>query len=146
MDPAAKEFFIHKKLAVVGVSRNKKKFGNMIFTELKQRGYQVFAVNPSTKEIDGEKCYPNLTALKGLIDGVIICIPPEKVESVLQEASTIELKNIWLQQGTESPTALKTGQEMGLKMVTGKCILMYAEPVKSFHNIHRFFAKLFGKY
>jgi uncharacterized protein len=146
MDAAAKEFASYKRLAVVGVSRDEKKFGNLIYKELKQRGYQPFAVNPAVPEIGGDKCYPNLATLQGMVDGVIICIPPAKVPAVLQEAASAGLKNIWIQQGAGSPEADKVGQELGLKMVNGKCILMYAEPVGSFHGFHRFINKLVGQY
>jgi uncharacterized protein len=146
MDTAAQEFVSKKRLAVVGVSRDDKKFGNLIYKELKQRGYQPVAINPSTQEIGGDKCYPNLAAVQGQVDGVIVCIPPAKVPAVLQEAASAGIKNVWIQQGAGSPEADKVGKELGLKMVNGKCILMYAEPVGSFHGFHRFFAKLFGQY
>jgi len=146
MDPAAQEFVSNKKLAIVGVSRNDKKFGNMIYKELKERGYQPFAVHPSMQTIGSDTCYPNLTALQGQVDGVVVCISPDKVPPILQEASTVGIKNIWIQQGAGSPEADQIGNELGLKMVTGKCIMMYAEPVGSFHSIHRFFAKIFGQY
>lgn len=144
MDKSVEEFIGTKNLAVVGVSHTPTKFGNMIYKELKERGYQVFAVNASLSEVEGEPCYPSLEALKGKIDGAVICIQPQKAGDVLREASRMGLKKIWLQQGSESLEVLKTAEELGLKPVTRKCILMYAQPVKSFHGVHRFFAKIFG--
>jgi uncharacterized protein len=144
MDKTIQEFLQCKQIAVVGVSHNPNKFGASIYRELKSRGYQVFAVNPSLQEIAGEPCYPNLAALQGKVDGAVICIQPAKVAAVLQEAAQAGLQRIWLQQGSESPEALKTAAELGLNPVTKKCILMYAQPVQSFHRFHRFFVKLFG--
>jgi len=146
MDTMIQEFVSARRLAIVGVSRDDKKFGNMIYRELKQRGYQPFAVNPALQQIDGDPCFPDLASLQGKVDGVVICIPPARVEPVLREAEHIGVKNVWLQQGAESPAALQTAKDLGLKMVTGKCIMMYAEPVGSFHKFHRFFAKLLGQY
>jgi uncharacterized protein len=140
-----KDFVANKRIAVVGVSRYGKKFGSAIYTELKGRGYQVYGVNPAIPEIQGEKCYPNLTALQGQVDGAVICITPKAVEPVLREAAAIGLKNVWLQWGADTPETAKLGRDLGLNLVTGKCILMYAEPVRSFHSFHRFFAKMFGK-
>jgi predicted CoA-binding protein len=145
MNQAIIDFVAGKRVAVVGVSRYAKKFGSSIYTELKGRGYQVYGVNPAVEEIQGEKCYPNLTALKGQVDGAVICIKPKSVEPVLREAADIGLKNIWLQWGADTPENVKLGKELGLNLVSGKCILMYAEPVRSFHSFHRFFVKLFGK-
>jgi len=145
MDQSIKEFIKSKRLAIVGVSRAPQKFSNNAYNELKKRGYQVFGVNPSMEEVAGEKCYKNLASLRGQIDGAVICVSPEKVEPILFEASAIGLKNIWLQQGAESTEAVRIGNELGLSVVAGKCILMYAGPVHGFHNFHRFFVRLSGK-
>jgi uncharacterized protein len=145
MNQAIQDFVSSKRVAVVGVSRQEKKFGCAIYTELKGRGYQVYGVNPTIETILGDKCYPNLAALKGQVDGAVICIKPKSVEAVLREAAAIGLKNVWLQWGANTPENEKLGRDLGLNLVSGKCILMYAEPVKSMHGVHRFFVKLFGK-
>jgi len=146
MDQAIQDFISGKRIAVVGVSRDDKKFGNMAFTELAARGYQVFPVHPAAQEIAGARCYPNLTALRGQVDGALVVVPSEQAASVLREAALIGLKNVWLQQGAESPEVLTLARDLGLNLVAKKCVLMYAPPVRSFHGWHGFFAKLFGQY
>jgi hypothetical protein len=145
MDQTITDFINGKRIAVVGVSRRSQKFGTMIYKELKARGYQVYPVHPEAKEIAGDACFPSLSALQDKVDGAVVCISPKDVVPVLKEAANIGLRNIWLQQGAQSPAAIQAGKELGLNMVTGKCILMYAMPVRSFHSFHRFLAKLFGK-
>jgi|YelNatPaOPRAMG01_1025707.scaffolds.fasta_scaffold00304_19 predicted CoA-binding protein len=139
------EFINCKRIAIVGFSRNRHKFGNSAFSELKKRGYQVFAVHPTAKVINGEQCYPNLTSLQNKVDGVFISIKPEKVDLVLNEAASVGIKNIWLQKGAESKENLKTAERLGLNLVYNKCILMYAPPVESVHKWHRTISKLFGR-
>ncbi|MBN1427458.1 MAG: CoA-binding protein [Anaerolineae bacterium] len=145
MKQAIEDFINSKRVAVVGVSRNGKKFGNMIYTELKDRGYQVFPVNPSAQQIDGETCYPDITALKDRIDAVVICVPSTQAEAVMKEAAAVGPRNVWLQQGSETPELVQLGQDLGLNMVSKRCVLMYAPPVRSFHAWHRAFARLFGQ-
>ena len=145
MEHAIQDFIKFKRIAVVGVPRGGKKFGNKIYNELKQRGYQVYAVNPQIEEIAGEPCCPNLTALKDKVDSVVVCVPPQKTEQVLQDAAQSGLRRVWLQQGAETPQLVEQAHKLGMDVVAGKCILMYAPPVKSFHNFHRFFVRLFGK-
>ena len=145
MDQIVKDFVANKRIAVVGASRSGKKFGNAAYKELKQRGYQVYLVHPEAKEIEGEACYPSLEAVKEKVDGVFVSVPPAQGLQVLQQASQAGLKNIWIQQQGESPEMLAAGKDLGLNMVHGKCILMYAEPVTSFHSFHRFFVRLTGK-
>ena len=146
MDRAIQDFVSGKRLAIVGVSREGTKFGNTALTELAARGYQVFAVHPEAKEISGTPCYPNLAALRGQVDGVLVVVPPQQAVSVLQEAAAVGLKNVWLQQGAESPEVLALARDLGLNSVAKKCVLMYAPPVRSFHGWHRVFAKLVGQF
>jgi len=145
MDEAVKDFVAGKRLAVVGASRSGKKFGNIAYKELKQRGYQVYIVHPTASEIDGEPCYPSLGALKEQVDGVVVSVPPTQGMQVLQDASKAGLKDVWIQQQGDSPELLQLGESLGLNLIHGKCILMYAEPVRSFHSFHRFFVRLTGK-
>lgn len=146
MKKEIEDFVQSKRIALLGASRDSKKFGNIIAGELKQKGYEVFLVHPEAKELMGQTCYPSLEALKGQIDAVIICMTPVKAMSALQEAADAGLKKIWLQQGSQSPEVLAKAKELGLSPVYGKCIMMYAAPVTSIHNWHRAFAKLFGQY
>ncbi len=145
MNQAIKGFIQGKRIAIVGVSRSGQKFGNKIFAELKARGYQVSIVHPQAQEIGGEPCFPNLAALRGKIDGVVICVSPGQAGQVLREAVQAGVKNIWLQQGAQSPEVLALARQLGVNPVAGKCILMYAQPVRSFHRFHRGFMQLFGQ-
>jgi predicted CoA-binding protein len=95
--------------------------------------------------IEGEVCYPSLGALSGKVEGVIVAVPPQQAVQVLREAAGAGIHNVWLQQQTESPEALELAQQLGLNVVSKKCILMYAPPVRSFHGFHRFFNKLIGQ-
>ncbi len=146
MDQAIQEFVQEKRYAIVGVSRSGKKIGNAIYKELRARGYQVFIVHPQAEEIEGEPCYPNLAALKGHVDGVIVNVPPGKAVQVVRDAAASGMQKIWLQQGAESDEVLAVARKLGLHPVSKRCILMYAQPVRSFHKFHATFNKLFGKY
>jgi uncharacterized protein len=144
MNAAVAEFVEGKRVALVGVSRSGKKFGNTILTELKDRGYQVWIVHPQAQEIGGERCYPSLAAVKGEVDRVIICVPPQQAAQALREAVEAGLTKIWLQQGAGSADVAAEAKRLGVTPITGKCILMYAQPVGSFHSWHRAFARLTG--
>jgi predicted CoA-binding protein len=146
MDQKIQDFVNSKRIAVVGVSRTPQKMGNGIYTELKQRGYEVFGVNPNLETIGADMCYPSLAELAGKVDAVVICVHPQQSAGVLRDAAAAGIKKVWLQQGSQSLETIKAAKESGLDPVTGKCILMYAGEVTSIHAFHRFFAKLFGQY
>ncbi|MCZ7615010.1 MAG: CoA-binding protein [Ignavibacteriaceae bacterium] len=86
------EFLIQKKIAVVGVSRTKTKFGNAIYKELKQKGYDVFPVNPNLQTFEGDVCYPDLLSIPDRTDAVVINVPPVQAEKVIREANQAGIK------------------------------------------------------
>ncbi len=145
MDPQIEHFITAKRIAVVGLSRKGKKFGNMAGKELIARGYEVFPVHPDATEIDGLRCYPSLKSLAGTAESVLISISSVKVPAVLEEAAQLGLKNIWLQQGSWSKEVQQTVDRLGLQVVSKKCILMYAPPVTSIHKFHRMINSIFIK-
>lgn len=146
MDQLAKEFLQEKQIAVVGASNNPKKFGYAAVQELKMRGYEVFPVHPTAENIQGLQAYSNLSALQDKVKAVWMGVKPDQGADILRDAAKIGVKKVWIQQMSETPELIALGKELGLTLITGKCILMYAEPVKSFHGFHRFFVKLFGQY
>jgi hypothetical protein len=145
MNPLIDNFVGSKRIAIVGMSRSGKKFGNMAAKELQSKGYEIFPVHPEAKEIDGMNCYPDLKSLNGKVDGVWISILPKNVSPVLKDAAEIGLKNIWLQQGAWSAEVQQTIDQLQLQVVSKKCIMMYAPPVKSVHKFHRTIKGIFGK-
>ena len=134
---AVKDFVIQKNLALVGVSRNAKKFGNLAYRSLTSKGYRVFPVHRSLNQYEGVQCYTSLQALPEKVDGVVIVVPPKETERVVEDASAAGIKRVWMQQGSESEASIQFCKEHGMSEVHGECILMFTEPVRSIHWIHR---------
>jgi predicted CoA-binding protein len=111
MKTRIQEFISGKRIAVVGASRtnDKYKFGNMAAEELKRRGYEISFVHPQAETINGEAAYPSLSALPGKVDGVLVSLPASKSGPVLQDAAAAGLRNVWIQQGGESPELIQLG-------------------------------------
>ncbi len=145
MNPLIDDFIQCRRIAVAGISRSGKKFGNMVCKELIGKGYEIYPIHPEAKEIDGLSCYPDLKSLDGKAEGILISVAPKKAIPVLEEAASLGMKNIWLQQGAWSKEVQQTIDRLGLPVITGKCIMMYAPPVKSIHNFHRAINRFFGK-
>ena len=142
---AVENFVGQHKLAVVGVSRDPKKFGNMAYKALKEKGYDVYPINRNVEAVEGDRCYAGLGALPEKVDGVVIVVPPKETEQVVREAEAAGIQNVWMQQGSESEAAIQYCQEHHLNEVHGECIMMFAPPVGSVHRWHRGAWKLFGK-
>jgi len=142
---AVKNFLSQRKLAVVGVSRGGKKFGNSAYRELKAKGYRVIPVHHKADMIEGDRCYPHISALPEAIDGVVIVVPPEETEKVVREAAESGIAHVWIQQGAESEKEVSYCKEHGINVVYGECILMFAEPTAFFHRLHRWARGLLGR-
>jgi uncharacterized protein len=141
-----REFLNHKNVAVGGASRDPKKFGNIVFHDLLAKGYNALPVNPYAAEIDGQKCYPNLSTLPKEVDALVLVTPPAQSLILLKEAVSRGFQHVWLQQGSEDISVLDFCRQNNLKYVSGRCILMHLEPVKGFHGVHRFISKVFGTF
>jgi predicted CoA-binding protein len=137
-------FVAEKTLAVAGLSRDEKSFSARACAELRTKGYKLYPVNPNAATIGGEKCYPSVGALPGKVGGVLVFTPPAHTEKVVREAVAAGIRRIWIQQGAQSDAAVRFCADNKLPAVTRQCILMFAEPVASFHAFHRWVKKLFG--
>lgn len=135
----------NKKLAFIGVSSDPKKFSRMAYKELKQKGFELYPVNPGVDEIDGDKCYRNVEHLPEEIKWAVFMTPKSETASALRIAAQNGLEAAWIQQGAHTEEAIKIAEENGVKLVYNKCIMMFASPVKGIHSFHRFLAKIFGK-
>lgn len=138
-------FVADRTLAIVGVSAAGKGFGNAAYTELKKRGYRVLPVHPTATTIQGDRCWPNLAAVPERVERLLVCVKPDRADAVVHEAAAAGVRQIWFQQGAESAAAIEACAQRGVDAVHGQCILMFAEPVGSFHKFHRFVWKLIGR-
>ena len=139
------EFLDSQPIALVGVSRNPKKFGYAAFKELKEKGMNIVPVNPAADEIMGEKTYRNVTLLPSDVKGIIIFTKKDKTASVIREAKEKGIKQIWIQQMAESKEALDELNESDINYIKGECILMHYKP-HSVHKFHRSLKKFFGRF
>ncbi|MBN2256495.1 MAG: CoA-binding protein, partial [Anaerolineaceae bacterium] len=138
------QFLALKKIAVVGVSRSKAKFGNMAYNDLKSKGYTVYPVNPRMNEHEGVKCYPSLKALPRGVEGALLVIHPVDSENVVKDARAAGIQHVWFQQGAESKAAVEYCKQNGMSAITGECIMMFIPNTASFHRYHRFVRGIFG--
>ena len=140
------DFLAPRKMAIAGVSRNPKKFGGAIFKELKEKGFELYPINPNAEEIQGVKCYKSVNDLPSDVEHLLIVTPRYETELVANAAVIKGIKMIWIQQQSETVEAVKTIEEAGIPIIYKKCIMMFADPVKSVHGFHRFLVKTFGGY
>lgn len=150
-DTAIADFLAQKRIAVAGVSREPggKHGGHIVYGRLKERGYQVFAVNPNADTVEGDPCYRNLASIPGGVDAVVIATRPEVASAVVRECQELGISRVWMHRlvgaGSVSEEAGALCREGGTTCIAGGCPLMYGPTSDTGHKLMRFFLGLFGK-
>ncbi|UCC16727.1 MAG: CoA-binding protein [Dehalococcoidales bacterium] len=111
------EFMKQKIFAIVGATDNTEKFGYKIFKNLKDRGYEVYPVNPKLETLDGIPVYHTLLDIPVKVDVVDFVVPPTVTEEILKDCHKLGLKRIWLQPGAESEDAIKYCNDNGMTVL-----------------------------
>ena len=127
---AAERFLSNKRIAVTGVSRSGAEHGsNMVYKRLRDRGYEVFAINPNAEEVEGDRAFSSLASIDGGVDAVVIATAPERAEGTMRECAELGIDHVWMHrslgQGSFSPTAAEYGREQGIEVIDGGCPLMF---------------------
>jgi predicted CoA-binding protein len=139
---AASEFLAHKRIAVTGVSREPKSHGsNTVYRRLRERGYDVFAVNPNAKEVEGDRSYESLKAIPGGVEAVVIGTRPERAEATMRECAELGIRHVWMHWGpggsSVSKAATDYGREHGVTVIDGGCPLMFGATSDFGHKVMR---------
>ena len=127
---AASEFLACKRVAITGVSRQPQNHGsNVVYQRLRDRGYEVFAVNPNADEVEGDRCYPDLSSIPGGVDAVVIATRPETAEVTMRECADLDIEHVWMHRGpgagSVSATATAFGRAHGIRVIDGGCPCMF---------------------
>ena len=147
IDEAAAAFLGNKRVAVTGVSRTPATHGgNTVYKRLRERGYDVFAVNPNAESVEGDRAYPDLRSIPGGVDAVVIATRPEVAEATMRESAELGIKQVWMHcpafgAGSVSREAASYGREHGITVLDGGCPLMFKPTADIGHKIMRRIAK-----
>ncbi|MEN8235577.1 MAG: CoA-binding protein [Actinomycetota bacterium] len=149
MKTAALDFLAQRRIAVAGVSRTPGSHGgNVVYQRLRDRGYEVFAVNPNADEVEGDPAYASLAAIPDGVDAVVIATTPEVADQVMQDCVDAGITRVWMHRsidaGSVSATATALGREHGVTVIDGGCPLMYGAASDFGHRVMKTFLTITG--
>ncbi|HXV96557.1 MAG TPA: CoA-binding protein [Gaiellaceae bacterium] len=147
---AATEFLAGKRIAVTGVSRHPEAHaGNTVYCRLRERGYEVFAVNPNADEVEGDRSYHDLRSIPGELDGVVIATSPEHADGTMQDCVDLGIDHVWMHRafgrGSVSEQAAEYGRQHGVSVIDGGCPCMFEPTADPGHKAMRVISMLTGK-
>ena len=143
INEAAAAFLANERVAVTGVSRHAESHGcTAVYRRLRERGYQVFAVNPNAREVEGDPSYPDVRSIPGGVDAVVIATRPEFALESMRECVELGIKQVWMHRGSGpgsvSDDATAFGRLHGIEVIDGGCPLMFAPTADLAHRVLRF--------
>ena len=146
---AATEFLANKRIAVTGVSRTSGSHAsNVVYTRLRERGYEVFAVNPNADEVEGDRAYHDLGSIPGGVEAVVIGTRPEIADETMRECAELGIKHVWMHRGpgagSVSDKATAYGRERGISVIDGGCPCMFGPTADPGHKAMRLLFTLTG--
>ena len=106
-----------RRVAVIGASADRRKYGNKALRAFKAAGYDVFAVNPHETAIEGLPVYRSVRDIPGPIEMATMYVPPEVGESILPDLAACGVAEVWLNPGSESPALLARARALGLTVI-----------------------------
>jgi uncharacterized protein len=141
LPPSVVAFLSGKRIAVAGVSRSGTQPANAIFRKLRDSGFDAIPINPQTDRLEGATCYRDLTAVPGVVDGLMVATHPAVAESLVRQAAARGIQKVWFHrsfgEGSVSEVALRACTELGIHPIVGGCPLMYCDPVDVAHRCMR---------
>jgi len=151
VDRTIDDFLAQRRIAVAGVSREPggAHGGNIVYQRLKERGYEVFAVNPNADTVEGDRCYRRLADIPGGVDAVVIATAPAVSASVAAECRDLGITRVWMHRsfgaGSVSDEAHALCSASGIASIAGGCPLMYGPTSDGGHRFMRTILGLFGR-
>lgn len=144
------EFLAHKRIAMVGISREPGSFSVTLFQELLRCGYDVVPVNPHTPNVLGHPCFARVQDVTPPVKAALLITSPEVTETVVADCARASIRMVWMHRGvgtgSVSPKALAFCRARGIDVIAGQCPFMFLPASGGVHRIHGFFRKITGRY
>jgi len=147
---AAQQFLDCRRIAVTGVSRTPAGHGgNNVYRRLRDKGYEVFAINPNAETVEGDPCYPDLASVPGGVEAVVVATRQDRAEQTMRECVELGIQQVWMHRaigpGSVSDTAAAHGRQNGITVIDGGCPLMFKPVSDPGHRVMCLLLTLTGK-
>ena len=103
--------------AVVGASRDRRKFGNKAVRAFRRAGFEVVPITPAADVIEGLPAYPSVLDVEGRIDLATVYLEPAVGESVIDEIARKGIEEVWLNPGADGPAVVARARTLGLEPI-----------------------------
>ena len=117
-EPAAR-----KRVAVLGASADRSKFGNKCVRCYLDVGWDVVPVNPGATLVEGLDAVPRLADVAGPIDRVAVYLPPPVTADLLEEMAASDAGDVYFNPGSADRSILDRAIALGIRAIDGCAIV-----------------------
>ena len=111
------------KVAIIGASSNRGKYGNKAVRSYLSKGHTVFPVNPNEEVVENLKSYASVKDINETIDRVLLYVPPSVGITVLEDISEKGTGEVFVNPGAGSPELMERGEALKLNLIEACAIV-----------------------
>jgi predicted CoA-binding protein len=131
-------------IAVAGASRKEKSFSASVVEHLRNKGYTVLSINPNFVENNALRNeFKSASDLPKGVNNLLVLTNPTQTFSVVKTAIKGGIKNIWVQQKSETLDVIALCTSHKVNLIYNQCIFMFTQP-EGIHKFHYHLKKFFG--
>ena len=116
-----------KRVAIIGASSNRNKFGNKALRAFEHQGHTVIPINPHEKEIEGHRAYRSVLDVPGDIDMATVYVRPEVGVRIMDDLARKKIPEVWLNPGADDPAVVARARALGLQTIQACSIVGIGE-------------------
>lgn len=121
------------RVAVIGASSQRTKYGNKALRSYVAHGHEVFPVNPNEEQVEGLKTYPRASDIPGELDRALLYVPPAVGVKVLDDLAAKQVKEVFVNPGADSEELFERARQLGLNTVFACAILDIGDSPARYH-------------
>ena len=111
-------------IVVVGLSADPTRPSYRVSAYMQRQGYRIIPINPSEREVLGERCFPDLASVPEPVEFVNVFRRADFCSQVAREAVAAGARALWLQLGIVSPEARRIAEAAGLLYIEDRCMMV----------------------
>jgi uncharacterized protein len=106
-----------RRVAVIGASNDRRKYGNKAVRAFRAQGYTVYPINPRETSIEGLVAYARVTDVPEPVEIATMYVPPEVGLTVVDDLARKGVTKVWFNPGSESAALVARAKALGLALV-----------------------------
>jgi hypothetical protein len=116
-----------RRVAVIGASNDRRKFGNKAVRAFLRQGYDVVPINLHETHVEGLTAYRSVLDVPGPIDMATVYVPPELGLELIDDIAAKGIGEVWLNPGAESVELVARARALGLAPIEACSIVGIGE-------------------